>query len=43
MSTWYRNDNGRVFSIMPWRLVDYWSMTHDPNLNDYVLRMEGGA
>jgi len=20
---------------MPWRFVDYWAMTHDPDLQDY--------
>ena len=29
MSTYYRNGAGRVITVMPWRLVDYWSMTHD--------------
>ena len=36
MSTWYRNAKGRVFSIQPWRLVDYWRMTHDADLDDYM-------
>lgn len=35
MSTWYRNASGRVISVSPWRLVDYWAMTHEPNLTDY--------
>jgi 4-hydroxyacetophenone monooxygenase len=35
MTTYYRNDQGRVFSAMPWRFVDYWTMTHDPDLRDY--------
>lgn len=35
MSTYYRNARGRVFSVMPWRLVDYWKMTHDAVLDDY--------
>ena len=35
MTTYYRNGQGRVFSAMPWRFVDYWSMTHDPDLRDY--------
>ncbi len=38
MSTYYRNAAGRVFSVMPWRLVDYWSMTHDADLADYEVR-----
>ena len=37
MSTYYRNTSGRVFSVMPWRFVDYWSMTHDPDLSEYEL------
>jgi 4-hydroxyacetophenone monooxygenase len=36
MRNWYRNERGRVFSPMPWRLVDFWRMTHDPDLADYV-------
>jgi 4-hydroxyacetophenone monooxygenase len=35
MSTYYRNKQGRVFSAMPWRFVDYWRMTHDPDLSQY--------
>jgi 4-hydroxyacetophenone monooxygenase len=35
MSTYYRNKQGRVFSAMPWRFVDYWRMTHDPDLGHY--------
>jgi 4-hydroxyacetophenone monooxygenase len=27
MTNWYRNPNGRVFAITPWRLVEYWKMT----------------
>jgi 4-hydroxyacetophenone monooxygenase len=37
MSTYYRNKSGRVFSAMPWRFVDYWAMTHDPDLQQYRL------
>lgn len=35
MTTYYRNSRGRVFSAMPWRFVDYWRMTHDPDLSLY--------
>ncbi|MGY3444135.1 MULTISPECIES: flavin-containing monooxygenase [unclassified Bradyrhizobium] len=35
MTTYYRNSSGRVFSAMPWRFVDYWKMTHDPDLTAY--------
>jgi 4-hydroxyacetophenone monooxygenase len=37
MTTYYRNNNGRVFSAMPWRFVDYWAMTHDPDFSQYRL------
>lgn len=35
MTTYYRNSKGRVYSVMPWRLVDYWHMTRTPDLDDY--------
>ncbi|MGY3488842.1 4-hydroxyacetophenone monooxygenase [Bradyrhizobium sp. USDA 4011] len=35
MTTYYRNRSGRVFSAMPWRFVDYWKMTHDPDFTRY--------
>jgi len=38
VSTYYRNQHGRVVSVMPWRLVDYWTMTHDPTLDAYPTR-----
>jgi 4-hydroxyacetophenone monooxygenase len=37
MTTYYRNKQGRVFSAMPWRFVDYWRMTHDADLSQYRL------
>jgi 4-hydroxyacetophenone monooxygenase len=35
MSTYYRNAQGRVYSVMPWRLVDYWEMTRHPERAHY--------
>lgn len=35
MRNWYRNDKGRVFGPMPWRLVDYWQMTRHARMADY--------
>jgi 4-hydroxyacetophenone monooxygenase len=35
VSTYYRNAKGRVFSVIPWRFVDYWAMTHEPDLGLY--------
>jgi len=37
VNNWYKNRHGRVVSNSPWRLVDYWRMTHTPNLQDYKL------
>lgn len=37
VSTYYRNAKGRVFSVIPWRFVDFWKMTHEPRLDDYVV------
>jgi len=41
MSTYYRNAKGRVVSVMPWRLVDYWAMTHEPDFADYHTERRG--
>ncbi len=43
MSTYYRNKAGRVISVMPWRLVDYWAMTHAPRLEEYEITFACGA
>lgn len=37
MTNWYRNERGRVVATTPWRMVDYWAMTHEANLDDYRL------
>lgn len=38
MNNWYRNRAGRVFGPMPFRLVDYWSLTREPDLAHYEAR-----
>ena len=35
--SWYRNSKGRVVTTSPWRLVDYWTWTRGPKLEDYRL------
>ena len=35
--SWYRNSKGRVTTTSPWRLLDYWQWTREPNLEDYSL------
>jgi 4-hydroxyacetophenone monooxygenase len=37
MTNWYRNAAGRVVATTPWRLLDYWKMTHRPVLDDYEV------
>ena len=36
MSNWYRNRAGRIVALSPWRSVDYWQMTKEPNPADFV-------
>jgi 4-hydroxyacetophenone monooxygenase len=38
VKSWYKNTKGRVTTLMPWRLVDYWRMTHALNPSDYVVK-----
>jgi 4-hydroxyacetophenone monooxygenase len=35
--SWYKNSRGRVVTTSPWRLVDYWRWTREPDLADYDL------
>jgi 4-hydroxyacetophenone monooxygenase len=35
--SWYKNSKGRVTATSPWRLVDYWAWTRQPDLRDYEL------
>ena len=37
MSTYYRNSHGRVVSVTPFSILEYWRMTHDIDLDDYVV------
>ncbi|PXW30007.1 UNVERIFIED_CONTAM: 4-hydroxyacetophenone monooxygenase [Williamsia faeni] len=36
MSNWYRNADGRVVAVLPWRIIDYWTMTRHADLSDYL-------
>lgn len=38
MDVWYRNARGRVVTNTPWRFIDYWRMTREPDLSDYLVR-----
>lgn len=33
---WYKNRDGRIITNQPWRLIDYWRLTYQPDLNHYV-------
>lgn len=35
MTTYYRNPRGRVVANSPYRVVDYWAMTHDADPEDF--------
>lgn len=36
MTNWYRNDDGRVVAVLPWRIIDYWRMTRSVEPADFV-------
>ena len=36
-NSWYRNESGKVTVLSPWRLVDYWTWTREPALDEYEL------
>ena len=36
-SSWYQNDNGKVTVLSPWKLLDYWRWTKEPDLDEYQL------
>jgi 4-hydroxyacetophenone monooxygenase len=36
-SSWYRNAEGRIYILSPWRLVDYWDWTREPDVGDFVI------
>ncbi|MDH3048417.1 NAD(P)/FAD-dependent oxidoreductase [Gordonia alkanivorans] len=35
MTNWYRNPDGRVVAVLPWRIVDYWAKTRHVDLADF--------
>lgn len=37
MHSWYKNARGVVTCTSPWRLLDYWRWTREPDLDDYEL------
>jgi 4-hydroxyacetophenone monooxygenase len=43
MDSWYRNAAGRVVTNSPWRVADYWRMTQQADLVDYVVTAQKDA
>ncbi len=35
--SFYKNAYGEVYTLSPWRLVDYWTWTREPDPNDFVF------
>ena len=35
--SFFKNEDGEVHILSPWRLVDYWSWTKEPDLADFVM------
>ncbi len=35
MSTYYRNSRGRIVTNLPWRVIDYWTLTRHVDPEDY--------
>ncbi len=36
--SFFKNADGEIHILSPWRLVDYWSWTKEPDLGDFVVR-----
>ncbi len=35
--SFFKNSAGEIHVLSPWRLVDYWTWTREPDLDDFVL------
>ena len=35
---YYQDEDGEVHGLNPWRLVDYWAWTRDPDPADFEVR-----
>ena len=35
--SFFKNDQGEIHILSPWRLVDYWSWTKEPQLDQFVI------
>jgi len=41
--SWFKNPEGKIHVLSPWRLVDYWEWTRAPSPEDFVVTTPGGA
>ena len=35
--SFYKNSDGDVYTLSPWRLVDYWAWTREPDRSNFVI------
>jgi 4-hydroxyacetophenone monooxygenase len=35
--SFYKNTHGEIYTLSPWRLVDYWTWTREPDPEDFVF------
>ena len=36
--SFFKNADGEIHGLSPWRLVDYWTWTREPDFEDFVIR-----
>jgi 4-hydroxyacetophenone monooxygenase len=36
--SFFKNSLGEIHTLSPWRLVDYWGWTREPDPEDFVIR-----
>lgn len=41
--SWFKNPEGKIHVLSPWRLVDYWEWTRAPSPEDFVVTTPGGT
>ncbi|MCZ6830230.1 MAG: NAD(P)-binding domain-containing protein [Gammaproteobacteria bacterium] len=37
VNNWYKNSAGRITANLPFRIIDYWKMTKQPNPDDFIF------
>lgn len=38
--SYFKNADGEIHTVSPWRLNEYWAAVRDPDWSDFVLRQE---